>query len=190
MAQHRIARYGAWVPNALAVLRLGVAASFPFSPVGWRLALVMIGAVSDALDGFIARRLNATSWIGAVLDGVADKVFTLSVLVTVTVAGPLSPAQLFGVLARDLVVLCISGYVAAHGRWSLFKRVEARKSGKVTTTVIFAMLVAVLWRPEVGVPLVWVAIAASLVAAADYAITFSRWRAGRAEPIEPPAGSP
>lgn len=182
-------RYGPLIPNALTVLRLGVALAFPFAQPAWRLTLVMVGAVSDALDGFAARKLHAISWLGALLDGVADKVFTLSVVLTMTVQGPLSWLQLSGLLARDVMIALIAAYVATIGRWDMFTRVAARASGKVTTVAIFTMLVAILWRPEVGMPLAWIAVATSLVAAADYVIVFVRWAVHQIEPTHLPPAS-
>lgn len=189
MAHNRLARYGPLIPNALTVLRLGVAIAFPFSPQQWRLPLVLVGAVSDAVDGFAARKLHAISWVGALLDGIADKVFTLSVVLTITISGPLSWMQFAGLLARDVVIGFVAVYVAAMGRWELFRRVAARASGKVTTIAIFGMLVAILWRRDVGSPLVWVAVAASVVAAVDYAIVFIRWTVWKIEPAHLPTES-
>ncbi|MGD2045732.1 MAG: CDP-alcohol phosphatidyltransferase family protein [Gemmatimonadota bacterium] len=182
MVRDRLARYGPLVPNTLTVLRLGVAVTFPFAPVAWRLTMVLVGGVSDALDGLAARRLHATTWVGALLDGIADKLFTLSVLLTLTAAGPLSWLQLGLLLTRDAVVALIAAYVGVAGQWEMFKRVAARPSGKVTTAALFAMFVVILWRPSVGRPLVWIAVASSLLAAADYAIVFVRWKVWQIEP--------
>jgi cardiolipin synthase len=190
MQRSRLARYGPLVPSALTVLRLGVAVAFPFSPPQGRLALVLVGAVSDALDGFAARKLHAITWVGALLDGIADKVFTLSVVLTMTIDGPLTWIQLTGLLARDVVIGFIAAYVAAIGRWDLFRRVAARPSGKITTIAIFVMLVAITWRRAVGSPLVWVAVAASAGAALDYAIVFVRWTVWKTEPAHLPPESP
>jgi CDP-diacylglycerol---glycerol-3-phosphate 3-phosphatidyltransferase len=182
MARTRLEHYGPLIPNALTVVRLGVAAAFPLSPHGWRLGLVLVGGVSDALDGFAARKLHAISWVGALLDGIADKAFTLSVLLTITIDGPLTWVQLAGLLARDVVNGFIAAYVGAAARWDLFRRVTARLTGKIATIVIFTMLVAILWRPAIGRPLVWVGVAASVIAAADYALIFLRWAVWNIEP--------
>lgn len=151
--------------------------------------MVLAGALSDALDGLAARALHASSWVGALLDGIADKAFTLSVLLTVTFDGPLGGAQLAGLLARDVVITLIAAWVGATGRWSLFRRVAARPSGKLTTFALFAMLLALLWRPDLGLSLVWLAIAASVGAAVDYVVVFVRWSVWRVEPAHLPSDS-
>lgn len=190
MAHDRLVRLGALIPDALTVLRLGVALAFPVAPAAWRLGMVLAGAVSDALDGLAARKLHAETWVGALLDGITDKVFTLSVVLTLTLSGPLSWVQFAGLLSRDVVITLIALYVAAAGRWTMFRRVAARPSGKVTTAAIFVMLVAILWRPGVGRPLVWVALASSVAASVDYAVVFLRWLVGRVEPTHLPPESP
>ena len=159
-----------------------MAAAFPFVPHEWQLGLVVVGGVSDGVDGFLARRLHTVSWIGALMDGVADKLFTLSVLLTITLDGVLGWPHFAGLLARDVVNASIAAYVGAVGRWELFRRVSARMSGKIATAAIFGMLIAVLWRPAIGQPLVWIAMATSVAAAVDYAIVFVRWTVLKIEP--------
>lgn len=75
------------IPNTLTVARLLAAAAFPFVSNDVRLPLVLIAGVSDALDGVLARRLNAQSRLGGLLDAIADKAFAFSTLVTLLVAG-------------------------------------------------------------------------------------------------------
>ena len=76
------------VPNALSIGRLLLAVVFPFvAPVTARLVLVIAGAASDGLDGYVARRWRVTSVAGGLLDGIADKAFTLSVLLTLAARG-------------------------------------------------------------------------------------------------------
>jgi phosphatidylglycerophosphate synthase len=189
MAHEQGRRYGILLANALTTLRLAVAIGFPLVPHQWRLTLVLTGAVSDALDGFVARVLHGASWLGALLDGITDKVFTLSVLLTLTIGGPLDWLQMAGLLARDVVNASFAVYVGSIGRWDLFRRVAARASGKIATVALFVMMVVILWRPALATPLVWLAMATSVVAATDYAIIFVRWTVLKIEPMHLPAAS-
>lgn len=98
-----------YLPNSLTFLRLFLAL-----PLGWlilreqyalALATGVLAGLSDALDGFAARRLDALTRLGAILDPIADKV-----LITVTfvclAAVELSPWYLaVAVVARDLVIV-------------------------------------------------------------------------------------
>lgn len=72
------------VPNALSLLRIGLAAAL--LPVAWLgrrdlfWACLAGGLLSDALDGFVARRLHASSDLGRRLDSIGDYVLLLALL--------------------------------------------------------------------------------------------------------------
>jgi len=179
------------VPNILSGLRLALALAFPAFPLEWRLPATLGGAASDWLDGLIARRYQATSTPGALLDAAADKAFTLSVLLTMTIAGPLLWWQLPIVLCRDLSVALVACIAAALRRPDAFAHMRPRLPGKITTSLVFLWLIAVLaGAPEQAA---WAMFAlaggASVLAAGDYLRVF----AGRFAEVysrSPPAPSP
>jgi cardiolipin synthase len=72
----------------------------------------VLAGVSDAVDGFIAKRFNRRTQIGAVLDPVADKALLVSVYVTLGVAGQLPTWLVILVVFRDLMI--IGGFVLIH----------------------------------------------------------------------------
>ena len=162
------------LPNALSMLRIVLAVAFPVLPEDWRLGVVAAGALSDWLDGLIARRYGACSVTGGLIDAVADKVFVLSVLLTLTFDGPLELWQTALVLTRDLMVAGRAVHVVVRREWSAFRRMPARMLGKAATVAQFALLVAILLQPMVD--LVEVTFAAtvvlSLLAAGDYLVQF------------------
>ena len=69
------------------------------------LALMLISWVTDALDGFLARRLNQVSDLGRVLDHLVDKVWVGSVLVTLVCVSALPIHIAAAVILRDLLIL-------------------------------------------------------------------------------------
>lgn len=76
-------------PNLLSMLRLPLAAIFPFAAAsedGALLVLALAG-VTDVLDGYLARRDRQVTATGAVLNPIADKVFALSVVSTLIAQG-------------------------------------------------------------------------------------------------------
>lgn len=164
------------VPNALTFLRLALAALLPFVPASLRLPLVATAAATDFLDGWIARRFRATTELGRLLDGVADKAFALAVVLTLTFAGAMRPWQGLVVLARDLVVAVIAGWLAVHHAWAAFQHMQVRWSGKVTTLCAFLWFLALLVGAPTAVhaPLFLLAAAASLWAATEYTVAFFR----------------
>jgi phosphatidylglycerophosphate synthase len=162
------------LPNALTVMRLAVAVLFPFMAPGVRLPALIIAAVSDALDGWIARRFGATSWTGALLDAAADKVLAVVVLGTFAVEGLVPLWSLPLLLARDLAVAGIYGLVVLRREWWVFRHIKARMLGKLTTFLVLALVIAVLaW--EAAVPALLAAAAVmSIAAGTDYMTVFIR----------------
>lgn len=97
------------LPNSLTVLRLLLAL-----PLGvfilradytWALGIGVLAGLSDALDGFIARRLGALSRFGAALDPLADKVLITVAFVCLALAGLVPWYVAAVVITRDLVIV-------------------------------------------------------------------------------------
>jgi len=135
------------LPNAITVLRLLLVPVFGWSIAAGRPALapaLLLGlALSDWLDGFLARRYRAESRFGALLDPVADKVAQLTGLVLLAWA-PRPFTEIPGVflalvLAREMLLLYGAIRVRlAHGSIRIRPRVE----GKVSTGAVFGLLLA------------------------------------------------
>lgn len=105
------------LPNLICILRIALAVPVVWSLVhghfGWTLVLFLVAALSDGLDGYLAKRFDWGSETGKVLDPVADKLLLVSVFVALALLGmaPLWLAVL--VVARDLVI----GIGAAVYKW-------------------------------------------------------------------------
>ncbi len=67
--------------------------------------LFVLAGVTDAADGFIAKRFNARSVLGAYLDPVADKALLVSVFVTLGFKGVLPAWLIVLVVSRDLFII-------------------------------------------------------------------------------------
>jgi CDP-diacylglycerol--glycerol-3-phosphate 3-phosphatidyltransferase len=79
-------------------------------------AVFVIGAATDRLDGYLARRYHSHSRTGAWLDPLADKLFTLAPVVTLTVLGafPVWAAVVF--VVREVAVSVLRARRGARGR--------------------------------------------------------------------------
>ncbi len=173
----------ATVPNLLSILRIGLAAFFPFCPGTWRLSVVVAGALSDFLDGQIARRYRVTTTKGGLLDAVADKLFAVAVLVTLSLDEFLPWWQAAMVLARDFTIGGVATYAALTRQWSAFRRMTPRPLGRATTVAQFALFCWLLlpWRYAdvlswrlAGTAILWLAAGLSLLAAGDYLLHLLR----------------
>lgn len=134
----------------LTLLRVPLGIAFPFvvrSPL-WG-GLVLAGAaLSDVLDGYVARRLGHASPAGAVIDGGVDKFFALCAAFSLWGAGLLAFWQLFLLGMRDW--LRFGALVRAYfGKEPVPARdLEANRLGKNTTILQFvAFSVALLRLP-------------------------------------------
>lgn len=97
------------LPNTITIARL-----FAVPVVVWAIIsgrpevafwLFLAAGVSDAVDGFIAKRFGMESELGAYLDPIADKALLVSIYVTLAWAG-LVPAWLaIAVVARDILII-------------------------------------------------------------------------------------
>jgi cardiolipin synthase len=141
------------LPNALSGLRL--AAALPVAWLigqgadDWALALFVLGAASDALDGWLARRYGWQSRIGGWLDPVADKAFVLAASVALALRGELHWALLILMAVRDSVI--VGGALAFHLSVAAL-RAAPTWLGKLTTLVLLLLITGLLAQ-NAGVPL-------------------------------------
>jgi phosphatidylglycerophosphate synthase len=163
------------VANWISFSRLLLAGAFVASgATGTRVALVGLAAVTDYLDGFVARRSNtATPW-GALFDPFADRVFVLAAVSVLLFEGKTSTLGYFVMIFRDLMT-AIGFLVARALPWLRPVEFKARLAGKLVTVLQLATFLGVLLRPEWVKPLFILVGLASLAAVADY--TVALWRA-------------
>ena len=161
----------ALIPNGLSAARVLLGVAFPFVPTEWRPWVVVAAALSDLLDGLVARWLRAESDTGRLLDPVADKFFVFMLAGTLLAEGALSPLWAVGLAVRDLTVLVGLVYVIVRQQWARGRKLRPSWMGKCTTAAQFAvLLVLVVWPAPV-----WLLGAVTLLSAAaavDYARRF------------------
>lgn len=177
-----------FVPNILSSLRLLLALAFPMLPERLWIWLVLVGAGTDFLDGWLARRFQVASWQGGLLDAVADKAFVLSVFLSLAGAGKFSPWLLPALIARDIMVAVAAGYALILRLWDSFQKMDARWSGKIATAGQFLLFVVALVWPAALDPVLIVAVLVSVVAALDYGLLFGKALAARARQGQGEAG--
>jgi CDP-diacylglycerol--glycerol-3-phosphate 3-phosphatidyltransferase len=137
--------------------------------------LFAIAAVTDFLDGFLARRWRATTTLGSFLDTTADKLLVSGVLIALVAVGRASAWIAIIIIGREILILGLRGIAAAEGtimRPSIW--------GKAKANVQFlAIFMAILRAPDrFGslYPDQWVMLVAAVVtvlSAAEYLTRFS-----------------
>ena len=161
---------------APAVMALCLAADF--LPA---LAVFALAAATDYLDGYLARRWRVTTTTGSFLDTTADKLLVTAALVALVAVGRASPWAAAAIVGREVMILGLRAAAAANG-----VVVVASQLGRVKATLQFLAVAAALYAlgPQLGpLPLyqwlMWLAVALTLISAADYLGRFAGVAAGR-----------
>jgi cardiolipin synthase (CMP-forming) len=170
------------LPNALTTLRMLLVV-----PLAWlireahfdaALVVAAMAGASDALDGWLAKRYGWQSWLGGVLDPIADKLMLVGCFLSLGMIGA-HPAWLtWLVVGRDVVI--VAGAVAYH---NLIGRITAQPTllSKTTTCVQIGYVLAQLVHLTSWVELphglldagMWLTAVTTLASGVQYVVVWS-----------------
>jgi CDP-diacylglycerol---glycerol-3-phosphate 3-phosphatidyltransferase len=180
------------LPNVLTVVRIlavpvVVVALLDETPNGDALAAAVfaLAALTDGLDGYIARSRDTVTTFGKLMDPLADKLLIVAALVSLVSLGRLAAWVAMVIIAREVAVTGLRAVAAEQG-----VVISASWLGKVKTALqVAAVFALILWESSpLGVDLlVYAAVAATVISGADYFLGLRRRieeerlrRAGRA----------
>ena len=132
-------------PNIISLVRLLLVPVMVYLLIDGRygaaLAVFIFAAASDVIDGFLARRFNQQSYLGAVLDPAADKLMIVCTAVTLAAVKVLPIWVAVAVVLRDVVI--VLGFLAY--RW-LRGHVDMAPTllGKLNTGLLFGVFTLAL----------------------------------------------
>lgn len=142
------------------------------------LALFAVAAVSDGLDGYLAKRFNWTSELGKILDPLADKLLLVSVFIVGAWDGWVPPWLAAAAIARDVMI----GLGAVAFRF-WFGPLRGRPTiiSKINTLMQLSYLLGVMTEAAFGLPpremlaaLAVVALVTTVLSGFDYIYAFTR----------------
>lgn len=164
------------LPNLLSLARFPLAVAFvAVESTGARVVLLAAAALSDLLDGWLARRRGATR-TGALLDPIADKTFVLLAISTFLWNGELSVRDYFILLSRDFATAV--GFIVAYYLPGLDPAdFKSRWPGKIVTVLQLLSLLTLLVQPSLFSLLVPLVAVASMWTIVDYTLVLHRARA-------------
>jgi len=161
------------IPNLLSLARLA-AAPFLFWVLWHRqwnaaLALIVFAAVTDFLDGFLARRWQVNSAFGEALDPIADKALLSGAFVALWLGGSIESWLAGVVLGRDVLILlvaCVLMLISKDRR-----RFPPSQLGKISTGMQIALVIAIAMQVPVNIIeiLKWATVALAAGSGFDYA---------------------
>ncbi|SNR45169.1 CDP-diacylglycerol--glycerol-3-phosphate 3-phosphatidyltransferase [Haloechinothrix alba] len=173
------------VANVLTILRLALVPLFLVAlfagsedGYGWRLVatgLFGLAAITDQVDGWVARRHGLITNFGKIVDPIADKALIGAALVGLSVLGELPWWVTLVIAARELGVTLLRFVVIRYGV------IPASRGGKAKTTAqIVALLLYLLPLPDVLDPVSWaamgVAVVLTVLTGLDYVVRAVRLR--------------
>ena len=165
------------VPNLLTLLRILlipvlVAALLSGIESGDLLAAIIfvIASVTDALDGWIARRNKEVTTFGKLMDPLADKLLVTSALVSLVSLDRLQAWVAMVIIAREFAVTGLRQLAMEHG-----EVIHASAWGKIKTAAQIAMVLALILVDDSPLwvdALVYATVAITILSAADYFFGF------------------
>ena len=166
------------IPNQITLFRIILIPVFLivyYLPVSWShfgaAFIFWLAAISDALDGYLARRLKQSTAFGAFIDPVADKLMVTAALVIIVQDYQTwwisIPALIM--VAREVFISALREFMSSRG-----KRDEVAVSvmGKYKTAVQMLSLIGLIWRPDYDIPLIFFNFPHEILMFAAYAFYF------------------
>jgi len=177
-----------WLPNAISILRIALIAPILNlilqGSFAWALALFWLAGFSDGLDGYLAKRFDWHTRLGALLDPVADKLLVAGLFITLAYTQDIPVWLAAVVIVRDVVI------VAGAMVYNFFVRPvegEPTRVSKLNTALQLLFLLFVISRAGFGwpEPITLTVLGASVlvtvvISGVDYVWSWSR-RARRGE---------
>jgi CDP-diacylglycerol--glycerol-3-phosphate 3-phosphatidyltransferase len=186
------------LPNTLTVLRIllvpvVIVALLDETPNGDAIAagVFALAALTDGLDGWIARSRGAVTTFGKLMDPIADKLLVTAALVALVSLDRLQAWVAMVIIAREFAVTGLRGVAAEQG-----VVIQASWLGKVKTALQVAAIICLIAfdpAPLAVDLLVYAAVAVTVISGVDYFFGFRRMVSGRgaAQPAaREPAGRP
>ena len=173
-------------PNSLTWTRIALVPVFTwlfYAPDSWlslpeknltASTLFLFGAITDWLDGWLARSLNQTSAFGAFLDPVADKLMVAATLIVLVRLQRVDVIVAVIIIGREIAISALREWMAKIGQ---SRSVAVSFIGKVKTACqMIALLMLLHWDPLFGViplrtaglSLAWIAAGLTLVSMVMY----------------------
>ena len=132
------------VPNTLSFLRIVVvpfmAYFFRHAQILWAFVMVGISGLSDAFDGYFARKLNQVTDLGKMLDPIADKLTQVVATVCIAVKFPSLIVFLMVFVAKEVLMAAGASFLLRRHK----KPCAARWYGKAATVLFYISVVIIV----------------------------------------------
>lgn len=137
------------IPNLFSIFRLFITIFFiiaiNYNRFNLALCLFIAQGISDLLDGFLARVMKAKTYLGAILDPMADKIMLASSFIILTIKGLIPTWVTLVVISRDFIIAL--GFFILY---TLSYRLKPSPSiiSKLTTLFQIVTIIYILWSDK------------------------------------------
>ncbi|MBR0149903.1 MAG: CDP-diacylglycerol--glycerol-3-phosphate 3-phosphatidyltransferase [Synergistaceae bacterium] len=150
-------------------LRIDTPISSALPDVSWGDALAaavfIVASITDAFDGWIARKYKLVTTLGKFIDPLADKVLVISAMLALIELDRLPAWIVMVIITREFIVTGLRLVAAAEG-----VVIAASKGGKLKTCCQIVALVMLILNIPYGMALMWVAMILTVWSGMDYLI--------------------
>ncbi|MDP1809360.1 MAG: CDP-alcohol phosphatidyltransferase family protein [Actinomycetota bacterium] len=130
----------------------------------WAIVFFALAALTDLLDGPLARRSNNVTEVGRLLDPFADRLFISSIALALYIKGSVPPIWALGLLiARDALILGSSIWLKLKGR-----EIAVTYLGKVATAVLLVSILLLVAGISLGAWIFYIGLALYLGSGFNY----------------------
>ena len=148
------------IPNQITLFRIILIPVFIlifYLPISWNhfgaFVVFWFAAISDALDGYLARKLNQSSAFGAFIDPVADKLMVVCALAMliqdynvwyITISAAL-------MISREIFISALREFMSSRGKRN---EIAVSTMGKYKTAAQMLGIMGLIWQPDYDIPLI------------------------------------
>lgn len=136
------------IPNLITLARILMVPVLVWAIIsgemGAAFLLFLAAGISDAVDGFLAKRFGMASELGAYLDPLADKTLLVSIYVSLGIAGAVPAWLVILVVSRDVMIVAAVLLSWVLGRPMTIKPLLVSKLNTVAQIVFAALVLAAL----------------------------------------------
>ena len=135
------------IPNILTVMRIFLTPIFIiclfsdfFGAQLWALIIFIVASITDAYDGYLARKNNMVTNTGRFLDPLADKILVSSAFISFSIMGLIDIWMVALIIFRDLFVMGLRFLMSRRGFIMITSKIAKSKTGVQVGIIIFTLL--------------------------------------------------
>lgn len=160
------------LPNLLTLSRFGLipiyVVFFMTNHLKTAFLIVVLAGATDILDGYLARTRGQITPVGVMLDPLADKCMTITVIISLLISGMIPWLLALAMFIRDVGMIIGSAFFHFRGK----QTVPANSMGKLTTVLYYFAFLFIFFDFSFAITYLWFVVGVSFVTSVIYIVLF------------------